>query len=165
MLVKVDDLGYNMIFVGKGCSRSWSWRRPQMSDEFFTKNCIYLLTEIQEGIMVFVLESIAFERTRSNQVFLYFIKRPGFHATATGLILIQFESVRSFILLLFFKPSINIKVLNINYLIHWLVDVANLYTEHGTYYISRMCISYYVFLLLMILCTNRGQRDLDLSTI
>lgn len=41
VLVKVDDLGYNMIFVGKGCSRSWSWRRPQMSDEFFTKNCIY----------------------------------------------------------------------------------------------------------------------------
>lgn len=43
MLVEEDDLGDNMIFVGKGCSRSWSWPLPGMSDQFFTKNCVYFV--------------------------------------------------------------------------------------------------------------------------
>lgn len=41
VLVKVDDLGDNMIFVGRWCSSSWSWPWPRRTLQFFTKNCVY----------------------------------------------------------------------------------------------------------------------------
>lgn len=48
-LVRVDDLGDTLLFLGWGCSRSWqSCGYSELHDEFFRKNCIYF-TQLFEG--------------------------------------------------------------------------------------------------------------------